>query len=187
MPQQAATIESLAEAFEMVKAMQADGLEWGGLFVRAHRGVRLIRRGRAYYEEVRRILLDIHDITERHNLWIARGFLANILVFGRLFEIPAPLYFTATLFLLVYVLLNWTRMGPSAPASPLRAAHQARSGAAIPGPIADRSIPPRCRRQSRTDVPRTRCGCAAAAAPTAARHRSPAWRRRLPSTTDCVR
>ena len=29
MPQQAATIESLAEAFEMVKAMQADGLEWG--------------------------------------------------------------------------------------------------------------------------------------------------------------
>ena len=74
MPQQAATIESLAEAFEMVKAMQADGLEWGGLFVRAHRGVRLIRRGRAYYEEVRRILLDIHDITERHNLWIARGF-----------------------------------------------------------------------------------------------------------------
>ena len=28
MPQQPATIESLAEAFEMVKAMQADGLEW---------------------------------------------------------------------------------------------------------------------------------------------------------------
>ena len=36
------------------------------LFARRHRGVRLNRRGRAYYEEVRRILLDIHDITERH-------------------------------------------------------------------------------------------------------------------------
>ena len=29
MPQQAATIESLSMAFAMVKAMQADGLEWG--------------------------------------------------------------------------------------------------------------------------------------------------------------
>ncbi len=29
MPQQAATIESLPRAFEMVKAMQADGLDWG--------------------------------------------------------------------------------------------------------------------------------------------------------------
>ena len=29
MPQQAATIESLPRAFEVVKAMQADGLEWG--------------------------------------------------------------------------------------------------------------------------------------------------------------
>ena len=29
MPQRAATIESLAEAFAMVKAMQADGLDWG--------------------------------------------------------------------------------------------------------------------------------------------------------------
>ena len=29
MPQRAATIESLATAFEVVKAMQADGLEWG--------------------------------------------------------------------------------------------------------------------------------------------------------------
>ncbi len=29
MPQQAAMIESLPEAFEVVKAMQADGLEWG--------------------------------------------------------------------------------------------------------------------------------------------------------------
>jgi transposase-like protein len=29
MPQQAATIESLGQAFEMVKAMQGDGLEWG--------------------------------------------------------------------------------------------------------------------------------------------------------------
>ena len=28
MPQQAATIESLAVAFEMIKAMQAQGLEW---------------------------------------------------------------------------------------------------------------------------------------------------------------
>ena len=31
-----------------------------------HRSVHLNRRGRAYYEEVRRILLDIRDITERH-------------------------------------------------------------------------------------------------------------------------
>ena len=31
--------------------------------------------------------------------------------FGRLYDIPAPLYFTAALFVLVYVLLNWTRMG----------------------------------------------------------------------------
>jgi hypothetical protein len=29
MSQQAATIESLSVAFEIVKAMQADGLEWG--------------------------------------------------------------------------------------------------------------------------------------------------------------
>ena len=36
------------------------------LFVRRHRGVRLNRRGRAYYEEVRRILLDIRETTERH-------------------------------------------------------------------------------------------------------------------------
>ena len=36
------------------------------LFSRRHRSVRLNRRGRAYYEEVRRILLDIRDTTERH-------------------------------------------------------------------------------------------------------------------------
>ena len=36
------------------------------LFHRRHRSVRLNRRGRAYYEEVRRILLDIRDTTERH-------------------------------------------------------------------------------------------------------------------------
>ena len=36
------------------------------LFARRHRGVRLNRRGRAYCEEVRRILLDIRDTTERH-------------------------------------------------------------------------------------------------------------------------
>ena len=29
MPQQAATIESLPMAFEVVKTMQADGLDWG--------------------------------------------------------------------------------------------------------------------------------------------------------------
>ena len=28
MPQRAATIESLGQAFDVVKAMQADGLEW---------------------------------------------------------------------------------------------------------------------------------------------------------------
>ena len=36
------------------------------LFVRRHRGVVLNRRGRAYAEEVRRILLDIAETTERH-------------------------------------------------------------------------------------------------------------------------
>ena len=36
------------------------------LFVRRHRGVVLNRRGRAYYEEVRRILLDISETTGRH-------------------------------------------------------------------------------------------------------------------------
>ena len=36
------------------------------LFGRRRRGVYLNRRGRAYYEEVRRILLDIHETTERH-------------------------------------------------------------------------------------------------------------------------
>ena len=36
------------------------------LFERRRRGVLLNRRGRAYYEEVRRILLDIHETTERH-------------------------------------------------------------------------------------------------------------------------
>ena len=36
------------------------------LFVRRHRGVRLNRRGRSYVEDVRRILLDIHDTTRRH-------------------------------------------------------------------------------------------------------------------------
>ena len=36
------------------------------LFVRRHRGVFLNRRGRAYYREIRRILLDIAGTTERH-------------------------------------------------------------------------------------------------------------------------
>ena len=36
------------------------------LFERRRRGVHLNRRGRAYYEEVRRILLDIQETTERH-------------------------------------------------------------------------------------------------------------------------
>ena len=36
------------------------------LFERRRRGVYINRRGRAYYEEVRRILLDIHETTERH-------------------------------------------------------------------------------------------------------------------------
>ena len=36
------------------------------LFTRRRRGVRLNRRGRSYYEEVRRILRDIHDTTEHH-------------------------------------------------------------------------------------------------------------------------
>ena len=36
------------------------------LFGRRRRGVYLNRRGRAYYEEVRRILLDIRETTERH-------------------------------------------------------------------------------------------------------------------------
>ena len=36
------------------------------LFVRRARSVRLNRRGRAYFKEVRRILLDIHHTTEFH-------------------------------------------------------------------------------------------------------------------------
>ena len=36
------------------------------LFVRGRRSVRLNRRGRAYYEEVRRILLDIGETTALH-------------------------------------------------------------------------------------------------------------------------
>ena len=36
------------------------------LFERRRRGVSINRRGRAYYEEVRRILLDIHETTELH-------------------------------------------------------------------------------------------------------------------------
>ena len=36
------------------------------LFQRGRRGVILNRRGRAYYEEVQRILLDIQQTTERH-------------------------------------------------------------------------------------------------------------------------
>ena len=36
------------------------------LFVRRHRGVRLNRRGRAYFGEVRRILDDIRVTTRRH-------------------------------------------------------------------------------------------------------------------------
>ena len=36
------------------------------LFERRQRGVLLNRRGRAYYEEVQRILLDIRETTERH-------------------------------------------------------------------------------------------------------------------------
>ena len=36
------------------------------LFGRRRRGVYINRRGRAYYEEVRRILLDIHETTELH-------------------------------------------------------------------------------------------------------------------------
>ncbi len=36
------------------------------LFERGRRSVRLNRRGRAYYEEVRRILTDIQETTARH-------------------------------------------------------------------------------------------------------------------------
>ena len=36
------------------------------LFQRRHRGVRLNRRGRAYHQEVRRILLDLQATTQRH-------------------------------------------------------------------------------------------------------------------------
>ena len=36
------------------------------LFGRRRRSVYLNRRGRAYYEEVQRILLDIHETTRRH-------------------------------------------------------------------------------------------------------------------------
>ena len=36
------------------------------LFERGRRSVRLNRRGQAYYEEVRRILLDIEETTGRH-------------------------------------------------------------------------------------------------------------------------
>ena len=36
------------------------------LFERRHRGVFLNRRGRAYYEEIRRILLDIQETTRHH-------------------------------------------------------------------------------------------------------------------------
>ena len=36
------------------------------LFERGRRSVRLNRRGRAYYDEVRRILLDIHETTALH-------------------------------------------------------------------------------------------------------------------------
>ena len=36
------------------------------LFARRHRSVRLNRRGRAYYEQVQRILLDIHHTTLHH-------------------------------------------------------------------------------------------------------------------------
>ena len=36
------------------------------LFNRRHRSVRLNRRGRAYFEAIRRILLDIHETTEHH-------------------------------------------------------------------------------------------------------------------------
>ena len=36
------------------------------LFSRRHRGVRLNRRGRSYFEAVQRILLDIHETTAIH-------------------------------------------------------------------------------------------------------------------------
>ena len=36
------------------------------LFNRRRRSVRLNRRGRAYYVEIRRILLDIHDTNKHH-------------------------------------------------------------------------------------------------------------------------
>ena len=42
------------------------GISAPTLFERGRRSVRLNRRGRAYYEEVRRILLDIRETTARH-------------------------------------------------------------------------------------------------------------------------
>ncbi len=35
----------------------------------------------------------------------------NVFSFARIFDIPSPVYVTAGLFVLMYVLLNWTRMG----------------------------------------------------------------------------
>lgn len=80
MPQQAATIESLPMAFEMVKAMQADGLEWGeGYRPLGRQALAAILEGRmseavdAYLDR-----LAVDEIADRRNGYYRRHLLTEL-------------------------------------------------------------------------------------------------------------
>ena len=80
MPQRAATIESLPEAFALVKAMQADGLEWGeGYRPLGRQAVAAIIEGRMA-EAVDRWLdgLGVDDQPDRRNGYYRRHLLSEL-------------------------------------------------------------------------------------------------------------
>ena len=80
MPQQAATIESLPMAFEMVKAMQADGLEWGdGYRPLGRQALAAILEGRmseAVDGYLDRLALD--EVADRRNGYYRRRLLTEL-------------------------------------------------------------------------------------------------------------
>ena len=80
MSQRAATIESLSEAFEVVKAMQADGLEWGeGYRPLARRALEeIIEQQMAQAIEAHLEQLDADDAADRRNGYYRRHLLTEL-------------------------------------------------------------------------------------------------------------
>ncbi len=80
MPQRAATIESLPAAFEVVKAMQADGLDWGEGYRRLGRQAlaEIIEREMAAAVDRHLEGLEAEDAADRRNGYYRRSLLTEL-------------------------------------------------------------------------------------------------------------